>query len=146
MSSTWNSGILPDSVLMGLAIEVFQRTSEYDGIIFDFLNKRTQGGDFSGLPKEVSLKFEKVQDLRYGENPHQQAAFYRTEGALAGFGKIKQLNGKELSYNNILDLNAAVDVVKDFKGPVAVVIKHNNPTGVAPGKNVIFGLQTSVEL
>jgi len=131
-----NSGILSDSVLMGLALEVFQRTSQYDNIIHAFLNNRFKSGEFSNLPKDLTLYFSKVQDLRYGENPHQAAAFYRDLKDDAGLPGIKQLHGKELSFNNILDLNAAISFIRDFKNPAAVVIKHNNPTGVAEEKTL----------
>jgi phosphoribosylaminoimidazolecarboxamide formyltransferase/IMP cyclohydrolase len=75
-----------------------------------------------------------VQDLRYGENPHQQAAFYAEGKKRAGLADLKQLHGKELSFNNILDLQAAIEIVRDFDNPAAVVIKHNNPSGVAEDK------------
>ncbi|MDP2653660.1 MAG: bifunctional phosphoribosylaminoimidazolecarboxamide formyltransferase/IMP cyclohydrolase [Candidatus Omnitrophota bacterium] len=131
-----NSGLLSDSVLMNLAAEAFQMTARYDGIISDFLNNRLKGHSFSGLPKELTLRFTKVQDLRYGENPHQSAAFYRDKDEILGLAKIQQLHGKELSFNNLLDLNAAAEVIKDFEEPAAVVIKHNNPTGVAQDENL----------
>ncbi|HOW35455.1 MAG TPA: bifunctional phosphoribosylaminoimidazolecarboxamide formyltransferase/IMP cyclohydrolase [Candidatus Omnitrophota bacterium] len=126
-----NSGILSDTVLVNLALEAFQMTSRYDGIIYGFLNERLRSSEFSALPKEINLRFSKIQDLRYGENPHQKAAFYSQGAELSGFARMKQLHGKELSFNNILDLNAAVDVVKEFDNPAAVIIKHNNPAGVS---------------
>jgi len=126
-----NSGILSDKVLMGLAIETFQHTSQYDSVIFNYLSNRVKSGSFSDLPKELALQFTRLQDLRYGENPHQPAAFYAGHGKAKGLASLKQLNGKELSFNNILDLNAALQVVKDIDQPAAVIIKHNNPTGVA---------------
>jgi phosphoribosylaminoimidazolecarboxamide formyltransferase/IMP cyclohydrolase len=82
------------------------------------------------------LAFEKIQDLRYGENPHQKGAFYKEKGKSLGLINLKQLQGKELSFNNILDLNAAVELVKEFKNPAAVIVKHNNPCGVAEGKKL----------
>lgn len=127
-----NSGMLPDTLLFNLSVEAFEHTARYDSIIAEFLGKRlTTADEFSAMPKDVSLNVTKIQDLRYGENPHQSAAFYRDQDNLSGFGKVKQLHGKELSFNNLLDLNAAVDFIKDFDKPAAVVIKHNNPTGVA---------------
>ncbi|HBR15268.1 MAG TPA: bifunctional phosphoribosylaminoimidazolecarboxamide formyltransferase/inosine monophosphate cyclohydrolase [Candidatus Omnitrophica bacterium] len=127
-----NSGLLSDSVLFHLAVEAFSHTAQYDTIISEFLNNRLRGQGFALLPQELRLKFTKIQDLRYGENPHQQAAFYKEAGQQDyGLAQMKQLHGKELSFNNILDLNAAVDFVKDFQSPAAVIIKHNNPTGVA---------------
>ncbi len=126
-----NSGLLSDAVLMNLAIEAFSHTSRYDGVIFDFLSKRLKSSDFSTFPKDMTLRLSKVQDLRYGENPHQAAALYAHEQSGAGLTKLKQLHGKELSFNNLLDLEAAVQIVKDFEKPTVVIIKHNNPTGVA---------------
>lgn len=126
-----NSGLLSDTVLMGLAVEVFQHTAHYDNVIFRYLDGRTKSDDFSELPKEINLQFKKIQDLRYGENPHQAAAFYSRYQELCGLAKIKQRHGKELSFNNLLDLNEAIAVVRNFKNPTAVIIKHNNPTGVA---------------
>jgi phosphoribosylaminoimidazolecarboxamide formyltransferase/IMP cyclohydrolase len=127
-----NSGLLSDAVLYQLAVEAFSHTSRYDGMIFNFLSKRLQGTEFSKFPKDLIFKYTKTQDLRYGENPHQLAAFYRdADDSASGLASIKQLHGKELSFNNILDLNAAVDCIRDLKNPAAVIIKHNNPTGIA---------------
>ncbi len=127
-----NSGMLPDSILSILAVETFGHTARYDEMIFNFLRSRRLEESFQDLPKEVSLKLVKESELRYGENPHQKAAFYcYEEQKRYGLSQMKQLNGKELSFNNLLDLNAALGVVKGFKDPVAVIIKHNNPTGVA---------------
>ncbi len=126
-----NSGLLSDRVLTSLAVEVFQRTAQYDSVINDFLSARFTSGDFSGLPKDLNPRFTKRLDLRYGENPHQAAAFYTSLSGKCGLACIKQLHGKELSFNNLLDLNAALEVIMDFDRPAAVVIKHNNPTGVA---------------
>ncbi len=131
-----NSGLLSDAFLMNLAIEVFQYTSQYDSLIFEFLNNRLKGGDYPSFPKELVFRFSKVQDLRYGENPHQRAAFYASAEQQHGLPFIKQLGGKDLSFNNILDLNAAVEIVREFSRPAAVVIKHNNPTGVAEDKTL----------
>lgn len=133
-----NSGMLSDTVLMNLAVETFGHTSCYDSVIFDFLKTRNNSGGFSDLPNDLRLSLAKARDLRYGENPHQAAAFYCYEGReQSGLSTLKQLNGKELSFNNFLDLHAAYDVVKDFKGPAAVIIKHNNPTGVAEGESLV---------
>ncbi len=139
-----NNGLLSDSVLFKLAVEVFKHTAEYDALISNFLDKRLKkedldeldGDSTSHLPKEVDLKFQKAQDLRYGENPHQKAAFYKDAGGTSGLANINQRHGKELSFNNILDLDAAVNIVKDFKEPAAVIIKHNNPTGVAENQKL----------
>ena len=130
-----NSGLLSDAVLMTLAIEAFEHTAEYDNCIYRYLHSRLSEETFSALPRNLDLNFEKSQDLRYGENPHQAAAFYVNKDALSGLAKLKQLHGKELSFNNLLDLNAAAEVIKDFSEPAAVIIKHNNPTGVARDKD-----------
>ncbi|MBM3252100.1 MAG: bifunctional phosphoribosylaminoimidazolecarboxamide formyltransferase/IMP cyclohydrolase [Candidatus Omnitrophica bacterium] len=134
-----NNGMLSDTLLRDLAVEVFQRTSQYDGAIYNFLNSRlkTASSITEVLPKELNLNFIKVQDLRYGENPHQKAAFYEDPKASYGLPKAKQLHGKELSFNNILDLNAALNIAREFKNPAAVVIKHTNPCGVAEAKTLV---------
>ncbi len=126
-----NNGLLSEAVLKTLAVEVFRHTAQYDEVIYDFLNQRMRSGELSGLPRNLTLRFSKVGDLRYGENPHQEAAFYQSAQEPAGLALLQQLHGKELSFNNYLDLHAAVQVVRDFSSPAAVVIKHNNPTGVA---------------
>lgn len=127
-----NKGSLSEGLMRDLAIEVYARTSEYDKTINIFL--RDHFSVCSGpenFPKEVNFNFEKIQDLRYGENPHQKAAFYKEKGKSFGLVNLKQLQGKELSFNNILDLNAAIELVKEFTSPAAVIVKHNNPCGVA---------------
>ncbi len=132
-----NSGILSDKVLANLAIEVFERTSTYDTAIYGFLNNRFKtDNSFSSFPKEFSISFNKLQDLRYGENPHQAAAFYKDSALRHGLAGLQQLQGKELSFNNILDLNAALDIVREFDAPAAVIIKHNNPCGAAQDKSI----------
>ena len=116
-----------------LAAKVFRHTGAYDALISDYLT--TQTGQV--LPERMTVTYEKVQDLRYGENPHQAAAFYRKP--LAPEGNIttaKQLHGKELSYNNINDANAALSIVKEFGEPAVVAVKHMNPCGVGIGENI----------
>ncbi|MEG0392349.1 MAG: bifunctional phosphoribosylaminoimidazolecarboxamide formyltransferase/IMP cyclohydrolase, partial [Anaerovoracaceae bacterium] len=111
-----------------LALKVFQQTAAYDAMISDYLRKEIEGE----LPDNLTLTFEKVQDLRYGENPHQQAIYYKEvkpwEGALT---TAVQLHGKELSFNNINDANGALDTLKEFAEPAVVAVKHANPCGVA---------------
>ncbi|MBI9011197.1 MAG: bifunctional phosphoribosylaminoimidazolecarboxamide formyltransferase/IMP cyclohydrolase [Clostridiales bacterium] len=113
-----------------LALKVFKHTAEYDTLIATYLRERT--GD--KYPETLTLAYEKVQDLRYGENPHQTAAFYRevkkTSGTLAD---AVQLHGKELSFNNINDANGALDLLKEFSEPTIVAVKHTNPCGVGSG-------------
>ncbi len=141
-----NSGILPDRVLVNLALETFTLTSYYDSVISQFLNSHFRSSDLSKFPKDLTLRFSKMQDLRYGENPHQAAAFYSDSDGREGLAGIKQLHGKELSFNNILDLNAAINFVQDFDEPTAVVIKHNNPTGVAQDKVLAKAYKTAFKV
>ncbi|NQT32990.1 MAG: bifunctional phosphoribosylaminoimidazolecarboxamide formyltransferase/IMP cyclohydrolase [Candidatus Omnitrophica bacterium] len=126
-----SGGELSDETLAELAATVFKRTSEYDRAITEYLRGQGSRGH-EGLPDRISIELEKSKDLRYGENPHQRGAFYRcTKHKGKGVSAIEQLQGKELSFNNIMDLGAAVDIVKDMAGPAASIIKHNNPCGVA---------------
>lgn len=133
-----NDGSLSEGLMRDLAVEVFSLTSHYDGAIHGYLRDYYRGKkEITAFPKTVELCFEKAQDLRYGENPHQKAAFYRNAGKTRGLSAMKQLAGKELSFNNILDLNAAVNIVKEFNLPAAVFIKHNNPCGVAENNDLL---------
>ena len=130
-----NKGALSNELLSELGIEVFNLTSRYDSAIYNYLaNKKEPPSE--GFPKEVVLSFEKIQDLRYGENPHQKAAFYKEKGKNRGLINLKQLQGKELSFNNILDLNSAFELVKEFTNPAAVIVKHNNPCGAAEAQTL----------
>jgi phosphoribosylaminoimidazolecarboxamide formyltransferase/IMP cyclohydrolase len=132
-----NKGALSHELMRELGIEVYGRTAQYDGTIFNYLSGYFKGKAEAGrFPKELNLSFEKIQELRYGENPHQEAAFYKEKGRACGLINIKQLQGKELSFNNILDLNAAFELVKEFQNPAAVVVKHNNPCGAAEDKTL----------
>jgi phosphoribosylaminoimidazolecarboxamide formyltransferase/IMP cyclohydrolase len=124
-----------------LAAAAFAHTAEYDGCISTFLAGRVKDSA-AGLrevrPDQLILAGAKVMDLRYGENPHQKAAMYRWQGALGegGVCGARQLQGKELSYNNIVDVEAAWKVACEFPEPAAVIIKHTNPCGVALGTDV----------
>lgn len=116
-----------------LAAKVFRHTGAYDALIGDYLSK-LQGDP---LPERYTVTYEKVQDLRYGENPHQRAAFYRKPLAAPGnITTAEQLHGKEMSYNNINDANAALAIVKEFTEPAAVAVKHMNPCGVGIGETI----------
>jgi len=123
-----------------LALKVFEHTAHYDALISDYLRKvedRNTRQDAAIFPVNLTLGFEKAQDLRYGENPHQKAAFYREIGNIAGtLAGARQLHGKELSFNNINDADAALRAVLEFDMPAAVGLKHTNPCGVACGKNI----------
>lgn len=132
-----NNGCLPEGLMRDLGIEVFKLTSHYDGSIHNYLKNHFYPQSKESLPVQLSLNFNKIQELRYGENPHQKGAFYRQEGRVPGLTAIKQLWGKELSFNNILDLNAAVNIVKEFDLPAVVFLKHNNPCGVAENKDLL---------
>ncbi|PTB20893.1 bifunctional phosphoribosylaminoimidazolecarboxamide formyltransferase/inosine monophosphate cyclohydrolase [Trinickia symbiotica] len=120
-----------------LATKVFAHTAQYDGAITNYLTSLTealQHNSRNTYPNTLNLAFTKVQDLRYGENPHQSAAFYRDLAAPAGaLAAYRQLQGKELSYNNIADADAAWECVKTFEATACVIIKHANPCGVAIG-------------
>ncbi len=117
-----------------LSYKVFEHTSVYDTLIATYL--RGQLG--IEYPQKISFAFEKVQDMRYGENPHQSAAFYRNAlPNTACIAEAKQLNGKELSFNNINDTNGAIELLREFKKPCAVAVKHTNPCGVAEGETLL---------
>lgn len=108
--------------------KVFMHTSHYDTMIADYLKQERNDYD---LPETLTMTFEKVQDMRYGENPHQKAAFYRQVGRQAGsLVDAKQYNGKELSFNNINDTNGALELLKEFSEPTVIGCKHGNPCGV----------------
>lgn len=128
-----------------LANTVFEHTAQYDSMINTYL--RAQRGE-TALPEKFSMTFEKTQDMRYGENPHQNAAFYAEIGCAENtLPKAVQLHGKELSYNNINDTNGALDVIKEFgmELPVAVAVKHANPCGVGTGKTIFEAYQNAYE-
>lgn len=115
--------------------KVFMHTSNYDTMIAAYL-KQERGDD--SLPETLTLTYEKVQDMRYGENPHQKAAFYREIGKKAGsLVDAVQLNGKELSFNNINDTNGALELLKEFTEPTVVACKHGNPCGVGSADNIM---------
>ena len=123
-----------------LATKVYAHTAQYDGAIANYLSslgEDRQHATRSRYPQVMNIAFEKVQDMRYGENPHQSAAFYRDLHAPVGaLGSYTQLQGKELSFNNIADADAAWECAKTFDGPACVIIKHANPCGAATGTNL----------
>jgi phosphoribosylaminoimidazolecarboxamide formyltransferase / IMP cyclohydrolase len=131
-----NRGAISEETCRELAAAVFKTTSSYDGAIHGYLSKN-QPSSAEKFPQSLTLQFSKIQDLRYGENPHQKAAYYYEGAVPRGLSAMKQLWGKELSFNNILDLNAAVNIIREFDNPAAVFIKHNNPCGVAENKNLL---------
>ena len=119
-----------------LASKVYQTTSSYDAAIANYLSPNKLSS--KELPEKLSLDFKKVDTLRYGENNHQKAYFYQSKDNQSeiGIGTAKHLHGKELSYNNIKDANAAIHLVKEFDEPTVVAVKHMNPCGVGFGKTI----------
>ena len=129
------AGELSRETKFRLAAKVFEHTAAYDALISNYLRKQMGADPF---PEELTLTFEKVQQMRYGENPHQSARFYREEKKVPySLAFARQLNGKELSYNNIQDANAALCIVREFDKPFCVGLKHMNPCGAAVGKDVV---------
>ena len=139
------NGKLSDALRFSLAVAAFNRISQYDGAISDYLSSVQLEADKlsesyvparAQFPDQFNAQYVKVQELRYGENSHQQAAWYRDLAPAAGsLATGVQLQGKELSYNNIADADAAWECVKSFEAPACVIVKHANPCGVAVGKD-----------
>jgi phosphoribosylaminoimidazolecarboxamide formyltransferase / IMP cyclohydrolase len=137
-----SEGALSRKTRFALAVAAFNRISNYDAAISDYLSRIQEDGSQSLFAGQANGRFVKLQDLRYGENPHQQAAFYRVLGPAPGsLVTARQLQGKELSYNNIADADAAWECVKSFsrgsadQAAACVIVKHANPCGVAVGKD-----------
>jgi phosphoribosylaminoimidazolecarboxamide formyltransferase/IMP cyclohydrolase len=135
-------GAVGESTRFAFAVAAFNRISNYDAAISDHLSSLTLDADGiaqkTEFPAQANGRFVKLQDLRYGENPHQSAAFYRDlHPAPGSLVTAKQLQGKELSYNNIADADAAWECVKSFADPACVIVKHANPCGVAIGDSVL---------
>ena len=133
--SELDSGGITQDTKFSLAGKVFEHTAGYDALIAAYLRKERGDDPF---PQTLTTTYEKVYGLRYGENPHQAGAFYKEIGqGLSGtLPAAKQMNGKELSYNNINDANGAMDLLKEFDCPCVVAVKHANPCGVAIGENL----------
>ena len=133
-----NDGHVGADTRWRLAVAAFQRVAAYDAAIADTLGSLQPDGSRTLFPTQANGSFVKVMDLRYGENPHQQAAFYRdlhpAPGSLATF---RQVQGKALSYNNIADADAAWECVRQFDAPACVIVKHANPCGVAVGSDTL---------
>ena len=131
-----DKGAVSAATRFALAKKVFAHTSRYDGAIANYLTSLDGQGNRGAFPDVLSRQWVKVQQMRYGENPHQHAAFYRERDVAPGLlASYTQLQGKELSYNNIADADAAWDCVRSFDEPACVIIKHANPCGVAVGGN-----------
>jgi len=123
-----------------LALKAFRHTAHYDAAIQQWLAGAF--GEDEVLPEAIHLELTKVQPLRYGENPHQRSAFYRLAQAVEpGLAGAEQLHGQELSYNNILDLAAALEMAREFEEPTVAMIKHNNPCGIASAPDILQALE-----
>jgi len=130
-------GQLTYNTRFDLAVRAFEHTAAYDGAIANYLGGRTPDNQNPDFPRTFNTQFVKVQDMRYGENPHQRAAFYaEREPREACVATATQLQGKALSFNNIADTDAALECVKPFADPACVIVKHANPCGVAIGTDI----------
>ena len=136
------SGDTSDETRLLLASKAFSYTSQYDVLISQYFNKSAN----INFPETISFTYEKKQDLRYGENPHQKAAFYRelreTKGTISD---ARQLHGKGLSFNNISDSDSAIEILKGFEEPTAVAVKHGNPCGIASDENLSEAFRKAYE-
>ncbi|KAA1192045.1 bifunctional phosphoribosylaminoimidazolecarboxamide formyltransferase/IMP cyclohydrolase [Pseudohalioglobus sediminis] len=131
-----NDGATSLDTRFDLAIKAYEHTAAYDGAIANHFGKLVPGGSAS-FSRTFNTQFHKVQEMRYGENPHQKAAFYvEANPAEAGIATAKQIQGKELSYNNVADTDAALECVKNFEQPACVIVKHANPCGVAVASDI----------
>jgi len=146
-----NRGELSKATKWRLAQKAFATTAAYDSAIASTLEKVSSNGHFevgggegAGFPQTLRFSLSKVMDLRYGENPHQKAAMY-SDGSRTGLANGHQLQGKELSYNNIVDLQAAWDLAQEFSEPVCAIIKHTNPCGTATGETLVEAFKKALE-
>jgi phosphoribosylaminoimidazolecarboxamide formyltransferase/IMP cyclohydrolase len=144
-----SGGELSAATRWRLAQKAFATTAAYDSAIASTLERVSANGRFefheeANFPQTLRLSFNKVMDLRYGENPHQHAAMY-SDGSGKGVANGRQIQGKELSYNNIVDLQAAWDLAQDFEEPVCAIIKHTNPAGTATGKTLVEAYKKALE-
>lgn len=133
-----NKGELSEETRKELALTAFEHIAHYDVVIENWLRKKF--GNNGAYPEYLNLSFKKIQDMRYGENHHQSAAFYldnHKKDPCIGTAKYHQEQGKTLSYNNILDANSALELVREFADPTVVIVKHNNPCGVASDNSLI---------
>ncbi len=140
-----NAGQTRLNTRFDLAIKAYEHTAAYDGAIANYFGQQV-GNGAPDFPRTLNLQFEKAQDMRYGENPHQKAAFYRERSVTeAGIASAVQLQGKELSYNNVADTDAALECVKNFEMPACVIVKHANPCGVATADNLLSAYERAFE-
>jgi phosphoribosylaminoimidazolecarboxamide formyltransferase / IMP cyclohydrolase len=144
-----SSGALSSATKWRLAQKAFATTAAYDSAIASTLERVSANGPFefhpeAGFPQNLRLSFGKIMDLRYGENPHQKAAMY-SDGSGSGVANGRQIQGKELSYNNIVDLQAAWDLAQEFDQTVCAIIKHTNPCGTATGETLVEAYKKALE-
>ncbi|MGB3611498.1 MAG: bifunctional phosphoribosylaminoimidazolecarboxamide formyltransferase/IMP cyclohydrolase [Cellvibrio sp.] len=131
-----NNGSTTYKTRFDLAIKAYEHTAAYDGAIANYFGRLVDGGS-EAFPRTFNTQFIKAQEMRYGENPHQKAAFYVEKNPQeVSIATARQLQGKELSYNNVADTDAALETVKSFAEPACVIVKHANPCGVAIGSNI----------
>jgi len=131
-----NNGCTSYKTRFDLAIKAYEHTAAYDGAIANYFGRLVDGGS-ENFPRTFNTQFIKAQEMRYGENPHQKAAFYVEKNPQeVGIASAKQLQGKELSYNNVADTDAALETVKSFSEPACVIVKHANPCGVAVAETI----------
>ena len=139
-----SDGIVPDAMRRRLALKAFRHTQAYDTAIANWLERETSTGLAEGFPQQVRVDLVRELEPRYGENPHQGSAVYRTVGESGIFGGFEQLQGKELSWNNMLDADAARKLVSLFEAPTVVISKHNNPCGVGTATNMVDAYQRAL--
>ena len=134
-----NNNTVSNATCFRLAVKTFEHTAQYDGAIANYLGTITESGEKETFPNTINLSFNKAQGMRYGENPHQGAAFYvENNVSEACISTATQLQGKELSFNNIADTDAALECVKQFnESPACVIVKHANPCGVATADDLL---------
>jgi phosphoribosylaminoimidazolecarboxamide formyltransferase/IMP cyclohydrolase len=133
-----NNGCISRDTRFDLAVKAFEHTAHYDGMIANYLGRIRSEDEKDDFPRTFNQQFRKAQDMRYGENPHQRAAFYVEHAPKeASVATAEQLQGKELSYNNVADTDAALECVKQFDAPACVIVKHANPCGVAVGEDIL---------
>lgn len=149
-------GAVSERTRASLALAAFEHTARYDAAIVDYLREQhpdsspritsapTPAPRSTTLPEEIELDLDLTEALRYGENPHQSASLYAVKGQPA-YGNIEQLHGKSLSYNNIVDLDAALELVAEFDQPAAAIIKHTNPAGCAQGEDLLAAYEAALE-
>ena len=149
-----NSGVVDHATRFDLAIKAFEHTAEYDGMIANYFGARLDttecdddcGHEHSEFPRTYNIQVSKKQDLRYGENSHQAAAFYvENDIQEASVATAQQLQGKALSFNNIADTDAALECVKEFDQPACVIVKHANPCGVALGETILAAYERAYQ-